>query len=155
MNERKLQIKQRKLPHWTIEDAVYFVTFTLIKGELSDKEKEIIFDHIMDGHGEFYDLLTFTVMPTHVHIVFNLLGNYDLSRVMKGTKGASSHLLNQSRITNGINWLDESFDRIIRNREELNNTIEYIFINAVKADLVNDGNDYSFYFFNDNWKLEE
>jgi len=155
MKERKLKIKQRKLPHWTIQNAVYFVTFTLVKGELSDKEKEIIFYHIMDGHGSFYDLLTVTVMPTHIHIVFNLLVDNDLSRVMKGTKGVSSHLLNQSRGTNGINWLDESFDRIIRNEEELNNAIEYIFMNPVKAGLVDNGNDYPFYYFNKDWKFED
>ncbi len=94
-------------------------------------------------------------MPTHVHVVFNLLGQYDLSRVMKGIKGVSSHLLNLSRGIKDTNWLDESFDRIIRDKDELNNAIEYIFTNPVKAGLVKDGNDYPYYFFNEEWELEE
>ena len=155
MKDRQLKIKQRKLPHWTIEDAVYFVTFTLAEGELSNPEKEIVFDHILSGHGSFYDLLTFVVMPDHVHIVFNLLGNFELKNVMKGMKGVSSHFINQSRRVTGNNWIHESFDRIIRNKEELENIINYILQNPVEAGLVEDGNDYPYYYFNENWGLEK
>ena len=154
MKDRNLHRTQRKLPHWTIEDSVFFITFSLNKGTLSDTEKGIVFNHILSGHDSFYDLLTFVVMNDHVHAVFNLLNNIELNRVMKGIKGVSSHLINQSRGTTGNNWIDESFDRIIRDEEELNNAIEYIFTNPVKAGLVEDGSTYLFYYFNEKWSLE-
>lgn len=154
MKDRKLHITLRKLPHWTIEDSVYFITFSMNEGTLSNTEKGIVYNHILSGHGSYYDLLTFVVMKDHIHAVFNLLNDLELSRVMKGIKGVSSHLINQSRGTTGNNWIDESFDRIIRDEEELNNAIEYIFRNPVKAGLVEDRSKYRFYYINENWSLE-
>ncbi|MBC8323846.1 MAG: transposase [Candidatus Marinimicrobia bacterium] len=155
MKDRQLKIKQRKLPHSTIKDAVYFVTFTFSEGALSNPEKEIVFEHILSGKDIYYDLLTFVVMPDHVHAVFNLIGNYELKDVMKGMKGVSSHLINKTRGKTGINWIHESFDRIIRNKEELDNVIIYIHQNPFEAGLVEDGNDYSYYYFNENWRSEK
>lgn len=142
---------KRKLPHWTIEGSVYFVTFTLIDGFLTEDEQGIVYDHILTGHGKFYDLITFVVMPDHVHILFTLKEGFELSRVMKGIKGVSSHLVNIDRNTTGRNWLDESYDRIIRDEEELHNVIEYIRLNPFKAGLVEDPkHGYPFYYYNNN-----
>ena len=142
---------KRKLPHWTLEGSVYFVTFTLIDGYLTEDEQGSVYDHILTGHKKFYVLITFVVMPNHVHILFTLKEDFELSRVMKGIKGVSSYLVNIDRDTTGRNWLDESYDRIIRDEKELHNVIEYIRLNPFKAGLVEDPKqDYLFYYYNNN-----
>ena len=75
-------------------------------------------------------------MPDHVHLIMNPLDDFSLSRIMKGIKGVSARLLNQYRNTSGNIWLDESFDRIIRDEEEFDQKLKYMFENPVRADLV-------------------
>jgi len=111
-----LKITKRKRPHWTIDGATYFVTFTLKEGELTEEEQGIVFDHILKGNEKYYDLFSFVVMPDHVHLLFTLNSNYTLSKVMQGVKGVSSRLVNIHRGVTGINWIDESYDRIMRDK---------------------------------------
>jgi REP element-mobilizing transposase RayT len=62
----------------------------------------------------------------------------DLSRIMKGIKGASARQINERRRTSGTVWQNESFDRIMRNQSELDEKVQYIVNNPVKRELVND-----------------
>jgi hypothetical protein len=49
----KINITKRHLPHWTLKDSVYFITFCLLKGELSETERKIVLEHIKKGNGRF------------------------------------------------------------------------------------------------------
>ena len=88
------------------------------------------------------------VMPDHYHLLIRPKPAYDLSRVMKGIKGVSAKLINQSRGTNGSIWQDESHDRIMRDEEEALEKARYILENPVRAGLVQRASDYSFYHIN-------
>ncbi|MFH1941915.1 MAG: transposase [bacterium] len=147
----ELQITKRNLPHWTLEGSVYFVTFRLKTGMLSYEERKIVFCHITRGNGRFYALIAVMVMPDHVHLLFKPLPNYLLSRVMKGIKGVSARLINEYRNMRGTVWQDESYDRIIRNEEELQQKVRYMYFNPVKAGLADRAEDYPFWFYNENW----
>jgi len=147
-----LKITRRKRPHWTLEGAIYFVTFTLREGKFTEEEQGIIFDHIFEGNERFYDIFNFVVMPNHVHLLFTLNEKYTLSDVMKGMKGVSSRKINIHRNASGTNWIDESYDRIVRNKKELRNVLRYIERNPFKAGLVKDGDPpYRFYFIDEDW----
>ena len=147
-----LKITKRKRPHWTIDGATYFVTFTLKEGELTEEEQGIVFDHILKGNEKYYDLFSFVVMPDHVHLLFTLNSDYTLSKVMQGVKGVSSRLVNIHRGVTRINWIDESYDRIMRDKQELENVVRYIEQNPYKAGLVKEGNaPYPFYYIDEDW----
>ena len=134
-----------------MDDAVYFVTFRKKIGILNYKERELVFSHIKRGHRKFYVLITVVVMPDHVHLIFLPLKQYTLTRVMKGIKGVSARRINDYRNMRGTVWQDESYDRIIRNEEELQQKVRYIYYNPVKAGLVEKVEDYPFWFYNEYW----
>ncbi|MEM6507095.1 MAG: transposase [Planctomycetota bacterium] len=141
----KLTKSRRRLPHWELSGATYFVTFRLLQGVLSDHECQIVLDHLIDGDGEFYSLDIAVVMPDHCHLLIRPQPGYELPRVMKGIKGISARLINQSRGTSGSVWQDESLDRIMRDEEEAIEKARYILENPVRAGLVERASDYPFY----------
>jgi REP element-mobilizing transposase RayT len=88
--------------------------------------------------GKDYNLICFTIMPTHFHIAFELLpGNRGISKIMQSIKGISARRINEIRKRNGKLWQDESYDRWIRNDIELYFVIKYILENPIKAGFVN------------------
>ena len=71
---------------------------------------------------------------------------------MQGVKGVSSRLVNIHRGVTGINWIDESYDRIMRDKQELEIVVRYIEQNPYKAGLVKEGNaPYPFYYIDEDW----
>ena len=147
-SEPELRIRRRNLPHWTLEGSTYFVTFRVEKGILTDDECQIVLDHLISNDGNFYILGAAVVMPDHVHIPIRSMEGYDLSRIMKGIKGASSRKINLHRGTTGTVWQDESWDRIVRNAEEFDEKLQYMADNPLKAELCRLIDDYPFWYCN-------
>ena len=75
------------------------------------------------------------IMPNHVHALVEPLGESELSDLLKGIKGASARLVNQALGRSGVFWMDESYDRIVRNSKEYAYFLRYIRENPVKAQL--------------------
>lgn len=65
---------------------------------------------------------------------------------MKGIKGVTARKINMLNNNKGINWLEESYDRIIRNEFNLNEKINYIANNAIKINLVDNIFEYKFFY---------
>jgi hypothetical protein len=107
-----------------------------------------VLGHIRNGVGRFYHLAAAVVMPDHVHIVLQPLPGYSLARVMRGIKGVSANILNNLRGTRGTVWQDESYDRIIRDSEELVEKLNYMLNNSVKAGLCAEGESYDGWYLN-------
>ncbi|MGH7214234.1 MAG: thiamine phosphate synthase [Tepidisphaeraceae bacterium] len=139
---KPLQIKERKLPHWTVEGSTYFITFRVLNGELQPHERKLVLNHILSGDGPFYRLDAAVVMPDHTHLLLEPAPGYDLARILKGTKGVSARLVNGQRHVRGQLWQDESFDRIMRDHAEYEEKLLYIINNPAKRGLVNDPWDY-------------
>ncbi len=144
-----LKINKRNLPHWELPDSVYFITFNLLNGKLTDDEIILVRNHIIEGHNKFYGLYAAVVMNTHAHVILRPFEDYSLSRIMKGIKGVSANLLNNERGTRGSLWQDESFDRIIRDEKEFNEKLEYMFNNPIKAGITEDTWSYIGWYLNE------
>jgi putative transposase len=147
---RELVIRRRQLPHWQMGGSVYFITFRSRRGGLPPVALRQMCTHILYDHGKRYDLVFGVVMPDHVHVVFQPRERepgvwFDLAEIMKGLKGASARSINQLLGTHGSVWQDESFDRIIRDENELEEKLLYMFYNPFKAGLVADPADYEFF----------
>ncbi len=101
-----------------------------------------------------YNLICFTIMPTHFHFAFELLpGNKGISKIMQSIKGVSARRINKALNRSGKLWQDESYDRWIRNDVELYFVIKYILENPVKAGLANNWNDWKFTYCNPNYLI--
>jgi hypothetical protein len=138
MRDGDFSAPRRRLPHWRLDGATYFVTFRLLAPNLSPDEIMLVRDHVISGDGHFYDLIAVMVMPDHVHAALTPLNGYDLSRITKGIKGASARLLNERRGTSGAVWQDESYDRVIRDHDELCRELDYMFQNPLRKGLTDD-----------------
>ena len=138
MPNDELTITKRNLPHWFINNSVYFITFRTKKITLSEEERCSVLRHIVEGNNKYYTLFVAVVMPDHCHLIVKPDKNYSLSRILKGIKGVTARNINKIRCKKGSLWLDESFDRIIRNEEELKEKMEYILFNPVKKGLIED-----------------
>jgi putative transposase len=149
MTDDEIIIKRRNLPHWCQNNSVYFVTYSLLEGKFTDNEKQIIYNHLIEKNNKHYKLHAFTVMSNHVHLIFECILGYSLSNTMKGIKGVSAYKINKYRNAKGSIWQDESFDRIIRDEKEYNEKLVYIYNNAFKAGLVDNPEDYKWWYFNE------
>jgi putative transposase len=148
MSEDELRIKRRRLHHWTLGVATYFVTFRVDRTQFSSAERRIVLDHVCSGHGRFYDLAATMVMPDHAHLILKPRDGFSLSRIMKGIKGVAAHRVNMSRGTTGTVWQDESWDRILRDAAEFDEKLQYMIDNPVKAGLTENGEEYDGWYFN-------
>jgi len=135
------------LPHWTLKGATYFVTFRTAQEKLSIEEQKFVLEHIIKGNERFYNLIAATVMPDHIHLLLTPREGYSLSRIMKGIKGTTARQLNLKRKTSGSIWRDESFDRIIRDQNELDEKLNYMLNNPVKRCLIEDPWEYHGWYF--------
>lgn len=90
-------------------------------------------------------------MPNHVHLVFRLLDQtektdcseeYKVTKVLHSIKSYTALECNKVLGKSGPFWQPESYDRVIRDQEELENTIRYTLNNPVKAGLVENWQDW-------------
>jgi hypothetical protein len=67
---------------------------------------------------------------------------FSLARITKGIKGTSAHLINRQRRESGKVWQEQSFDRMLRMSEKLDERIAYILDNPVRKGLVSSSEEY-------------
>lgn len=125
----------------------------LSQKEILDKTKEVL--HRFDG--EFYDLICYSIMSNHVHILIDtsiqikedqyfdeITDKFTtLDQIMKRVKAPIARFANTILNTSGQFWERESYDIYIRNEIMKSNVISYILENPVKAKLVENWEDYS------------
>jgi len=82
-----------------------------------------------------YELIAFTVMPNHVHVLFSLRPGTSLDQTVQSWKSASAHAINRQAKRSGPLWQPGYWDRLVRNRKHFNNVRAYILDNPVRAHL--------------------
>jgi len=165
---------ERHLPHWHPEDAALFVTWRLAGSvprptpeflRMSYKEREaqldkhptgplwlsdtriatLVQDALIYGAAtrKMYDVYAWCIMPNHVHLV--LQPHTQLSKITQWVKGRTARMANDILRRRGQPfWQEESYDRWMRGREELQETIHYVEENPVNAGLVMQPNQWSY-----------
>ena len=92
-----------------------------------------------------YNLIAYSIMPNHVHLVISLLENSkSLDKIMQNIKRISAFKINRILGKRGTFWQSESYDHIVRDEEELQKIIQYTLLNPVKAGLVDNWEDWKF-----------
>ena len=69
---------------------------------------------------------------------------HSLSEILHSIESYTANQINRLRSTRGRLWLDEHFDRIVRDADEFMEKIEYIAGNPVKTGLCRDARDYPY-----------
>ena len=85
-------------------------------------------------------LLAYVVMPDHFHAVLVPRDSQTISSVMQSVKGYSARCLNGEG--RGSLWQQSFYDRVMRNKRHLVQTVRYIHDNPVVAGLATHPEDY-------------
>ncbi len=96
----------------------------------------MILESIAFRHGRTWNMLEYVVMPSHVHLFFEVLDG-TLKNGLEQFKRWTGHRASELLGLEGQRfWQDEWFDHWSRSDEEDERIIEYIRQNPVKANLV-------------------
>jgi REP element-mobilizing transposase RayT len=96
-----------------------------------------------------YWLTAAVVMPDHVHLLLTPIDQesnreFPLSKILQGMKGYSAREINKLRQSKGSLWLDENYDRIVRDHDEYLEKWNYLRNNPVKDGISQVPEDYPF-----------
>lgn len=152
---------RRNLPHWVQPESFYFITFRTSKNAfLPEEARDIIIKSIRFHNGKKYNLYACAVIPDHVHLIAQPLEKergsfYGLAEIMHSTKSFSSKEIKKLLKNTGKMpvppsiWLDENFDRIIRDEKEYLEKMNYIMYNSVRKGLAKRPEDYRWVYLKD------
>jgi len=93
----------------------------------------VVIDHCKSMEPESYQLICLSVMPNHIHILFEQY--QDLGEIVCKLKGGLAFKINKKLNLNGSFWERDYYDKTIRDERHLKTTYDYIENNAVKAAL--------------------
>jgi putative transposase len=108
--------------------------------------RQFVLDVCVRGNGILFELLAAVVMPDHVHLALvpKALsdGTVSIAKILQAVKGASAHRIHRELVRRGPVWQQESFDRALRREEDVDQKIDYMLENPVRAGLVGNPLDY-------------
>ena len=97
--------------------------------------------HYLDNKD--YILICYCIMSNHVHLRIYKTKRV-LYKILQSLKRFTGREANKLLDRQGAFWQKESYDNLIRSRNELSNKIRYVLNNPVKARLVNSWEDWEF-----------
>ena len=134
MNDSGLTTYRRRLPHWRLSGALYFVTWRVAKPqpELISSERDLVVAALNHHNHERYELTAYVVMNDHVHVLVRPLGRYEPQRLVHSWKSFTAREMQHTGRRVGAVWQDEYFDRIVRDDKEFEQKMNYIRQNPWK-----------------------
>jgi putative DNA methylase len=105
---------------------------------------KIVQDSLLHFDGERYWLSSWVVMPNHVHLLVTPCQSWSISRILKDIKSFTAREANKVLERHGQFWMEDYFDRYIRNGNHFKSVIQYIENNPVKARLCKRPEDWPF-----------
>ena len=85
--------------------------------------------------GERMAMISFVIMPNHVHLLSALHPDEELGKIVQSWKRHSARVINLNEAREGVLWQKDYFDRLIRDAKHFANCVRYIRRNPVKANL--------------------
>jgi len=98
-----------------------------------NKILKITKDYILKKDKEIYDLISFTIMPNHIHILFKEVCSLD--KTMHILKGGLAYLINRELNKSGKIFANSYYDKLIRDEKHFETVYNYIKNNPIKANL--------------------
>ncbi|MDE3057203.1 MAG: transposase [Bacteroidota bacterium] len=142
----------------------YFAAFD----EFLDKQKErncwlkdksvaqAVVNAIHYRDGKEYDLICYTVMPNHVHMVFTADRSgpstcKSVTKILQPLKSYTAIKANDLLHRTGTFWQGESFDHVVKDEKELERITSYVLNNPVRAGLVKNAKEWKFSYCKYGW----
>lgn len=96
---------------------------------------ELMADALRIWDRKRYRLVTWCVMPNHVHVIFRLLPGQKLAAVLRSWKSYTARMANRLLGRGGVFWQRQYYDRLIRNGDEFDRAVRYVMSNPERAGL--------------------
>ena len=133
----------------SIKNQHYLLTTTVLdRKPLLNREgaAEVVLTSLLwlEKQGKIY-LDAAVVMPDHLHFVAGLKHG-SLAKLMRSLKSYTAKKINILLEREGVFWQPQYHDHAIRKDEDLNDLVLYTLHNPVRAGLVNDFHDYSYWY---------
>ena len=104
----------------------------------------LVQDSLLKFDKERYRLFAWVVMPNHLHSLMTRFENFELCDIWHSIKSYTAHEANKMLGRTGQFWIEDYFDRYIRNEDHFHKTVKYIENNPVKAGLCKKPSDWPF-----------
>jgi len=98
---------------------------------------EIVIENLNHFTNIRYELFAWCVMPNHIHVIFQPLADFKLPDIVHSWKSYTSKKANRLLGMKGKFWQQEYFDRVLRDSDELEYCMDYVYLNPEKAGLSN------------------
>ena len=89
----------------------------------------------MPFDGTRINIVSFVVMPNHVHGLFAPMHEWPLEKIVHSWKRQSAVRINWLTNSTGALWQRDYFDRLVRNEQHFARCVRYIRSNPEKARL--------------------
>ena len=96
---------------------------------------EVLTQAILSFQDRRYLVSCFTIMPNHCHLVIRPFRFHALETILQVCKGYTANRVNGLIARTGTLWLQESYDRIVRDENHLYQIIQYIGRNPRNAGI--------------------
>lgn len=73
-----------------------------------------------------YELYEWKIMPNHVHLLCKIYPAWNLENILHSWKSYTSHQANKILNRTGQFWMEDYYDRYIRDKTHFINTVKYI-----------------------------
>ena len=97
--------------------------------------QELIADALHHFDGDRYELLSWVIMPNHLHVCLLVHPDWQLEKIVFTWKRRTAGAINRHSETSGSIWMADYFDRLVRDWAHFENVIRYIRRNPEKARL--------------------
>jgi len=104
----------------------------------------IVREALMHFEGERYTLISWVIMPNHIHFLLRPMAGMRLEDIIHSIKSFSALKANRLLKRTGKFWQEEYFDRYIRDYNHFESVVSYIEWNPVKAGLCQKPEDWPF-----------
>jgi len=105
---------------------------------------KLVQDSLLKFDGERYKLFAWCIMPNHEHSMMTRFEDLKLEDIMQAHKSYTAHAANKLLRRKGQFWMEEYYDREVRNQDHFYNALRYIENNPVKAKLCAKPSDWPF-----------
>jgi putative DNA methylase len=125
---------ERNLPHWRLTGANDFVTWRLhtSQPDLTPAERDLVLAAIRNFDGARYRLFAWVVMNDHAHVLLKPSEGVELEEILHTWKSFTARELQRHHGRTGRIWVEETFDRIVRDEREFWHKMQYVEENPRK-----------------------
>jgi putative transposase len=96
---------------------------------------KVVAETLRHFEGERVVMISFVVMPNHVHAVFVQNPEWPLEKLIRSWKGFAARQINKLLERSGSFWQRDYFDRLVRDEQHFANCVRYVRRNPEKAQL--------------------